>query len=588
MGSLGGKDEIGDNTDREQTELRHLSNTMSETGSVWPYRPRLIFEKPLPEQNIEEKLHSDKPILEVIAEIETNVNKITLGLFNHYPYVIKDNASLAWSTTQNQSGKESEECNIKRDLDKVLGMGEFSGSRWNPAMKKITTKALPVFRIIMLLLQAYRAIFNVITWRDPYLTFWLSVGCVVLCILILLLPWRLIIFVIGVMVLGPQNWAFRVYKEFVWNKERPNRFIRVLRELLTSDHIEHKTEDLKENKHSAAVAQPIFRCHAPCNKPLDGGTHKPVAAQHVLVPYSPLICQRFSDWPPDPKYALVTAEKKSPSVMLPSHSQAYVAKERVKPQPKQPVRLPTTYELVPLPAPSISSTPLPTPGKGRAISSGGSEKYDSDATGVLVRSSQSEPARKMSHECDSKENTTANPYSHTKGTKKMEISDISNISSAIQPEIEGNINGKSGLGTFLNSRFVWAKKLTSSNESKVNPPKSLSNIMNVTGQELEEGSETKVVDRNGVGQLQEVPDESSLLEQLMQVKLELAAALTENAHCREELKKAKEEGALSNEKCKALNEEYKWYEKFMAEGLSKKALNHSAETQQRKKTNGDG
>ena len=536
--SLSEGHKVVDKADGEQTEMRHLSNTVSEPGSEWPYRPRLNFKKPLPEQNIEEKLHSDKPISEVLAEVEQSVNKITLGLLSHYPYVIKDDTRPAWSTTRQQSGKESEGCNVKRDLDKVLGMGEFSGSLWNPVMNKITTKARPVFRIIMLMLHAYRAIYNVITWRDPYLAFWLSVGCIVFCILILLIPWRPIIFVIGVMVLGPQNWAFRVFKEYVWQNERPNRFIRVLRELLRPDDVEHGTEDWKDSKQLSVVAQPIFQRHAPVNKQIDDRTHKPIAAQHVLVPYSPLICQRFSDWPPDPKYALVTAEKKSPSVMVPSHGQAYVAKEQIKPQPKQPVRLPTTAEVAPLLASSASSTLSSTshiPRKGRQSFTGKSEKDSSDNAG---------------------------------------ISEISFHSSTSQTKAKGNnTNGKSGLGAFLTNTFSLTKQ-ASSNESEISSSTPPIQIMNVTGQKLEKDSETKSVNGDDFDQLQETPDESSLIEQLMQVKLELAAALTQNGHCREELKNVKEERDQLRD----------WHENFTAESLSKKDLNHPSETQQTHKT----
>jgi hypothetical protein len=50
----------------------------------------------------------------------------------------------------------------------------------------------------------FRALFNIFTWRDPFLSFWVTLLMSVLAAILLVFPWRLVLFAVGVVVVGPQ------------------------------------------------------------------------------------------------------------------------------------------------------------------------------------------------------------------------------------------------------------------------------------------------------------------------------------------------------------------------------------------------
>ena len=62
-------------------------------------------------------------------------------------------------------------------------------------------------------LCALRSLFNIMTWRDPFLTFWIVVGGFCLILILHMMPWRIVLGALGVYVVGPQNWVIRVIRE---------------------------------------------------------------------------------------------------------------------------------------------------------------------------------------------------------------------------------------------------------------------------------------------------------------------------------------------------------------------------------------
>ena len=102
----------------------------------------------------------------------------------------------------------------------------------------------------------------------------------------------------------------RLSREVIWSKDsvRTGRFLRAIRELFKSDE-DSSTDnrDAKQLSRRAAVdgmPQPVFHCH----RIADGSVVDPketIGAQHICVPYSPLLYHRFYDWPPDSRYASV-------------------------------------------------------------------------------------------------------------------------------------------------------------------------------------------------------------------------------------------------------------------------------------------
>jgi hypothetical protein len=132
---------------------------------------------------------------------------------------------------------------------------------------------------------------------DPILTFWLSVFSLLLAIILFVFPWRIFLFILGFFLVGPQNYAIRILRERghlppAQRKRRP---------------------DLEEKKKRSSIIsdQPVFHCHSRKDG-IDGPKNRtdvdPREIHRVVVPYSPLMYQRFYDWPPEPQYAQVKPE----------------------------------------------------------------------------------------------------------------------------------------------------------------------------------------------------------------------------------------------------------------------------------------
>ena len=311
------------------------------------YQPRIYFKKRIPQQNIDLKVKGDgKSIADELMEIEEKVQKAT-------KYAFRDNAYLITDLSQPPFGKrsrENDEYNVERDLNKLLGIGQFS--QWNPIVSKYSVQFEPIIRICVVFLSIYRSIYNIFTWRDPYLSFWFSVVCLAATFVMMLFPWRLCLTVLGVVALGPQNWLIRLFRELVWSSDdenRPGRFLRAFRELLKSSDDDGEddddTADCKKKRAQGEVEgepQPVFFAHAPVSKPLLKRKDA-VGAQHVVIPYSPLLSQRFYDWPPDKKYACVTkaASKDSP---LRSSSENVITKVKMVSLATSPKKTPRRQE----------------------------------------------------------------------------------------------------------------------------------------------------------------------------------------------------------------------------------------------------
>jgi len=306
------------------------------------YQPRIYFKKRIPQQNIDLKVKGDgKTIADELQEIEEKIQKAT-------KYTFRDNAYLVTDPSQPPFGKrtrDNDDYNIERDLNKLLGIGQFS--QWNPIVAKVSVQFEPIIRICVVFLSLYRSIYNIFTWRDPYLSFWFSVVCLVTTIVMVLFPWRPCLFVVGLVALGPQNWLVRLFRELVWSSDesnRPGRFLRAFRELLRSSDDDDDDNDeggkaAKGNRRALeGEPQPVFFAHAPASKPLLERTGA-IGTQHVVVPYSPLNAQRFYDWPPDPKYARVTEGTSEDVSTLRMSSEKDITKAQIMPPASSPQTL---------------------------------------------------------------------------------------------------------------------------------------------------------------------------------------------------------------------------------------------------------
>ena len=99
-------------------------------------------------------------------------------------------------------------------MEKSLGIGV----QRNPVLQMQQKFCGPVVQIQRVGLIAYRSIFNLFMWSDPFASFWLLMILLGLILVTALFPWRLAFFVGGVGFVGPQvrrtSGAFIVYSEY--------------------------------------------------------------------------------------------------------------------------------------------------------------------------------------------------------------------------------------------------------------------------------------------------------------------------------------------------------------------------------------
>lgn len=166
-------------------------------------------------------------------------------------------------------------------------------SHSNVIISKIAAILAPLVDVAQMFLSAFRFSFNLMTWRDPSLTFWFVMLGLGLIIFLHLFPWRLFLGVAGIAFVGPQNWAMRIRKEKKEGKEvfdDDKKFTK-----RQADRSNHPTEDA-----------PYFSSHAPDNRVIRESDLDTSHFKEIAVPVTPINFRRFYDWPPEPEYARVT------------------------------------------------------------------------------------------------------------------------------------------------------------------------------------------------------------------------------------------------------------------------------------------
>lgn len=180
----------------------------------------------------------------------------------------------------------------KDTLDKLLRTGKFSNN--NLLLGKLGLIVHPLVEIAQTFLASFRASFNIMTWRDPFLSFWVAVFGIVMVPILHLFPWRLFLGVAGLVLVGPQNYIIRLTKEYFQGPNEDNLDVVVRKK---------RTED--DDKHDTAAA--IFSNTVVDNRPVrQEGVAVFQDVKEVAIPQSQLLYRRCYDWPPEPEYARVT------------------------------------------------------------------------------------------------------------------------------------------------------------------------------------------------------------------------------------------------------------------------------------------
>jgi hypothetical protein len=252
--------------------------------------PNELDQASYPEQNVDVEVGSSsgRKVTDDLLESKEKMHELTWHLFNDKVHTIPFSDSVYFGQAKISAKRRKND--IAKEVEKLMKTGPYSHS--NPFVARMGQYVEPLIGSAYSFLCVFRAGFNVMTWRDPMLTFWVSVFGSIFCFILFIFPWRIFLFFVGAFLIGPQNWVFR--------KLRESGKLPPLRHKIRVDDSEEKTEA------KMPETQPVFyfRKHGNdyTSKPpkID-----PKEIQNVVVPYSPLIYNRFYDWPPEPQYAQV-------------------------------------------------------------------------------------------------------------------------------------------------------------------------------------------------------------------------------------------------------------------------------------------
>ena len=143
---------------------------------------------------------NDKSILEDITELKMKLHDLTLQQFNDQAYTIRDPDAVYFGQSDTRKRKTDE--NVERQLDKLLGLGQYSSG--NMITSKISPYVEPIVGGANSFICLFRALFNIFTWRDPFLSFWVTILGSILAAILFAFPWRIALFVAGFVLFGPQ------------------------------------------------------------------------------------------------------------------------------------------------------------------------------------------------------------------------------------------------------------------------------------------------------------------------------------------------------------------------------------------------
>ena len=150
--------------------------------------------------------------------------------------------------------------------------------------------------------------FNIFTWQDPVLCFWICFVGVPLALFLYICPFRFLSFFLCIYSIGPQNYIIRILRESKEGYEPPNFDM-----IVKTKKIE-KVDDFEEMQ--------FFSSEAPGNQQVRFRNIDPAQVKQIVVPSNVLrYGSRFYDWPPEPKYARVYASEAPTNLVVPGFAE---------------------------------------------------------------------------------------------------------------------------------------------------------------------------------------------------------------------------------------------------------------------------
>uniref|UniRef100_A0A7S3PCB1 C2 domain-containing protein n=1 Tax=Amphora coffeiformis TaxID=265554 RepID=A0A7S3PCB1_9STRA len=255
--------------------------------------------QPWPDQDLDQSGPStNKKLTDDLNESKDKMHELTWHLFDDKVYTIKDSKACYFGDAKKSAKRRKND--IPKQLNKLLQVDQYSNN--NPFVARLGLYVEPIVESALSFLSMFRALFNAVTWQDPMLTFWLSIFLSVLALVLFIFPWRIFLFFVGGFLVGPQNY--------------------VIRRLRESGHLPPRKVFTRVHSKKEVEQGPITYGHVGLHGilgPKPRPEVDPKEVQHVVVPYSPLMYQRFYDWPPEPQYAQVKAESPANKISKPAH-----------------------------------------------------------------------------------------------------------------------------------------------------------------------------------------------------------------------------------------------------------------------------
>ena len=175
-----------------------------------------------------------------LKKVENMLNKVSRGVaveLVHAPPVLRasksDISSLCTSSTGMTAPSAELQAKVNKrarkiafdDFDKLLGLQSKSG---NPIHRIMSSFMGPLMRMIRVGVFIVRLSFNVATWRDPYLSFWVFMGLSTICLILIVFPWRSFFGLLSLLCLGPQVSLYLLVHglcSFAHEKSQHQRFL---------------------------------------------------------------------------------------------------------------------------------------------------------------------------------------------------------------------------------------------------------------------------------------------------------------------------------------------------------------------------
>jgi hypothetical protein len=312
-----------------------------------------------PPQNTDSKSSKKIPPQVHLMKVEKILHRLTRSValeMMHPPPDADQVSDLKESTSKKDKSttdaQDAQLASLKRkkvqldEFDRMLGLQ--SESR-NPITRITATFLGPLMRMFRVSIYLFRIAFNISTWRDPYMSFWVCLGLVIWCVILIWFPWRAFFLLVTVATVGPQNMFLRYYLEKKAEKKRKKEleeaeekrlaeqaaagddygygvaepqlaaeanaveekaplakpetshptgnsfFSRVFAKRVAADKVEDDDDDVK-------VDRPPFRTD-PYEKV---SSSKKSQARSIVIPYTRFKPDRFFDWPPDPTVSRAT------------------------------------------------------------------------------------------------------------------------------------------------------------------------------------------------------------------------------------------------------------------------------------------